>query len=295
MSGSHRGERLTAGEAVVASQRRIRVFSVVVGVLLAAAAVVFGVLTLPEGSAGGQTQRVVTDDDYSSPWENPDPRAAELDDGVYSGAGQAVIRLDGLDPERPLLIEQLDEFEADSPYLDVSLTGPDAKPLPFSDRPVDVDLISAPYYAIPGAASIELWVGTYDDAPWRLRVTVDEDMETRGGTVSGVGSASFLYTGDATSARASARGSSTVRIEQVTAAGRADLFDSHEQRDRTIAWPDSPSSVFIVEAYGSETPWTIKFHESEQSETANGTETATEAPQEPASADEGDAAGGAAG
>lgn len=206
----------------------------------------------------------VVDEQYRyEPWENPDPVLAEDEGGgVYSGVDGAMIRLDGLDPSTPLLVEELDDTYVGS----VTVTGPGGEILsagPYGGPP-EFDswatLDQGGAFVLVTSSSAELWIDGFSDERWRARIT-PLDLDEREGSVSGFGSATFVYRGGASTARVAARGEGSVGVHAITAGGAAELVTGLRDADRSIAWEDADYVIFAIEAY-VEAGWTIEFPES---------------------------------
>lgn len=234
---------------------RIRAFSILVSVVGVCLIAVIGFFAFRSGTGEGGPA-IVTDDQYYDPWENPDPREAERDGDTWSGRGQAVIPLEGLTPGEPLLIE----YDQDGPIRRVAVTGPDASVPAGNVSPPYFEVYDGPLYVIPSQPDIELWVSVRNTDAWSMRIE-DADLEERSGTVSGIGPDAFLYTGTATAARVTTRSEYGVNIDIVTTHGVDYLFSSYETESGSVAWPDTTSAVFLVDASADDAAWSIQFFE----------------------------------
>lgn len=236
------------------ARARIRGFS---AVLTLAGLLVVGLIAWPVlGAASGSSDPggIVTSDDHYYPWENPEPTAATADGDTWTGRGQQFIPLTGLTPGEPLLLTFLDE---DTPITAVFL----APPGPVEEEPADfTDYSSDPAYLVPAASEMNVWLRTRTADRWTVRIET-ADLENRSGVVSGTGSSAFVYTGEATAARVTARGDFHVRLNLVTDSGIDGEYRSFRDSSETIAWPDSDAVVFSFAGYDDSTTWSIEFFE----------------------------------
>ncbi|MGM1016167.1 MAG: hypothetical protein ACQEW8_01340 [Actinomycetota bacterium] len=239
---------------------RIRAFSALTGVIGVAliGGLAFLSLTQPGASLGGPP--VATDGDFYYPWENPDPLISEQDGDTWSGDGQAVIRLRGLNPGDPLRLE----YDLDGPVRGVYLTAPGGGVPDGATTQPDFTTYDGPLHVIPGQSDVDVWVRAREAGAWSLTIE-DAALTERTGTVSGIGPETFLYTGDATTARITARGDYGTSIDIVTARGEESLFSSYDGEESSVAWADSPTVIFTVDNYG-DSAWTIDFHETDDDE-----------------------------
>lgn len=235
-----------------AVRARVSSFSVVLGAVAVLAigigitiAAVSGTVVITEG------ERPSTSRDYYTPWENPYPMDAEQDGDTFTGRGQAVIRLSGLDPRTPLEVLWGDDADA--------VRGVSLRHIGARNSASRVDSYAKPGLLMPGASAVELWVHTASTAPWTLTVRPTEFPEHTG-IVSGRGDYLFVYTGDATTARAVTR-EGILRIEAITESGRDEVLALRDAREASFAWPDSEVVIFSIRSYGDD-PWSITFHES---------------------------------
>ncbi|MFD5215086.1 hypothetical protein [Microbacterium sp. NPDC058345] len=268
------------------ARARIRAFSVgyTLVALLLIALIAWPMLSSAADGTGPGTGGVVTSDDYYDPWENPEPTAASLTDGTWTGHGQQYIPLTGLTPGEPLLFTYLDE---DTPISAVFLAesgaaGDDLDPAEFSDYSSD------PFHVIPTASEMTVWIRARTADEWRLRIAPVR-LDARAGIVSGNGSETFVYTGAATAARMTARGDYSVRLTVTTVEGRDPEYRSFKDSSSTIAWPDSTAVVFSVDSYDDSTSWSIEFFEPAPAATPTPAPTATPTSSTAATHPEGEA------
>lgn len=243
---------------------RIGSFSVALTLVGVTVIALLGWLQFADGADGADLgdSRPVTSSDYYDPWENPDPVAATPDaedEHVWSGRGQQYIPLTGLTPGRPL---ELSVSGEDDPFSGIFLTAPGGRSTDGQDyrRPDFHTYGDGPYYLVPTGSEMEVWMRTRVTDPWTVSIR-PVDLEERSGTVSGTGSAAFLYTGSASAARVTARGDYGVRIEIITQHGRDDDLRTYQDDSGSIAWEDTASAVFLVRSYDDSTAWTIEFFE----------------------------------
>ncbi|MFT4235637.1 MAG: hypothetical protein QM607_11645 [Microbacterium sp.] len=208
-------------------------------------------------SAGCSDDSVITGDDYTYPYDNLNPaEATDEGGGVYSGAGQALIRLDEVSPQVPLQIALADD---DPDFHTLYATGTGAEPLAGSGGPVRIGVYGDQTYVVPAGSHLELWVDADDAKPWRIQVSPAE-ITAMSGEVEGSGDAVFQYTGEATTARVSAASAGDLSVDVVTVAGTDGLFTSYVGiLERSVAWADTPFAIFVVEDYGEDESWTIDF------------------------------------
>jgi hypothetical protein len=241
------------------ARSRITGFSAAVwtiGMILVVIVGATSLVQLPDELTAGRA------DEYRfEPWLNPDPPVADDEgEGVYSGDDGAVIRLRGLDPQQPLVIEELD----DTMVFEVQVTGPGGR-VDVEGRYGDPPSFDTWVYrlgelhAVVTAPDVELWIDAPRDERWRIRVTQPE-LEAASGTVSGFGPRVLRYTGDATTARLSARGDGTLSATVSTATGSEELVYDRGRFDRSVAWPDADLALFIIDT-GDEQGWSITFED----------------------------------
>ncbi|WP_087132553.1 hypothetical protein [Microbacterium esteraromaticum] len=227
------------------ARQRIFRFSLALSVigLLVIAGIGYSVLTADDVADA-------TSEDYYYPWENPRATAATADGDVWSGRGQQFIPLTGLTPGEPL------EFspEGDAEFSGVYLGPADA----VDERPIDVGYSrSSTLLLVPTAPEMTIWVRMRTAADWTVTVRPAQ-IEERTGTVSGIGPMTFRYTGDATAARMDARGGHPPRVNIITANGTKAERSESGQMAWTLAWSDTPTAVFQIDAY-DDVSWTLEF------------------------------------
>ena len=235
---------------------RIAGFSAIVWIVGIVLVVVLGATSLPDDVAGETAE-----DFRYEPWRNPDPPVAEDEgDGIHSGDDGAVIRLQGLDPQQPVVIEELD----DTTVFEVHITGPSGRidvEGPYGEPPSFGTWVYGlgQLHAVVHSSEAELWVDAPSDERWRIRVSQPE-LPAAAGTVSGFGPRVLRYTGDATTARLSARGEGRLTVTVTTETGSDELVWEEGRFDRSIAWPDADVVLFVVDGW-EEKGWSIAFEE----------------------------------
>lgn len=197
-----------------------------------------------------------TSQQHFNPWENPAPTAATLDGDTWSGQGQQYIPLTGLTPGQPLLLT----FGEGSTYISEVFLSENLQVPADADLPSFTGYGAETAYLIPRGTEATMWLRVRDPEPWTARI-VPVDLEDRSGLVSGKGPTAFVYTGDATAARVTARGDYGITISTVTEQGFEPFVDRFSDSTGTIAWADSETTTFVVESYSDAATWSIEFFE----------------------------------
>jgi hypothetical protein len=214
------------------------------------------------------------DDDYAlEPWTSPDPIVADdLGGGVYEGPDGAVIRLTGLDVGTPVVLTP-----EDGTYIgSVRVTGPGGRIVSegeYGEPPRFFSLADDRVVMLVEQPDVELWVDGFRDETWRGRVTFG-GLGWTNDVASGFESAVFTHSGEASTARLSARGEGSVAVQIVTPHGSEYAFDGEAPLDQSIAWPDAPLVVFSIEAW-EDAGWRLEFPPSSPTPTPTPTSTPT--------------------
>lgn len=235
-----------------AARLRLGSFSVGVWVVGLVLIVIIGAATLTQLPYEMNGRR---NDAYRyEPWLNPSPSVAtDEGGGVYSGRDGDVIRLSGVDPAQPLVLRRLDHTSV----FDVVVTGPDGPRTRATTPPrfADWDYGTMEMYVVAPGVDAEIWVDAPSDETWRMSVA-PASLPVESGVVSGAGPRSFVIEGGAPTARVSGRGSSYVSVTVVTTSGSDMVLGEAGRFDRSIAWADSPVTVFVVDT-GKDGAWSI--------------------------------------
>lgn len=255
-----------------AARGRMLAFNGLVWILGLAVIVVVGVAVFAR--AGAEVEAAAGEDYTYEPWLNPDPPVADDEgDGVYSGVDGAVIRLEGLDPQQPLLIIP----HEDAYVSGIRVTGPGGETVvegEYGEPPrFDLEVYGEGIWVVVPQPDVELFIDGLRDERWRLTIATPA-VQPGAGTMSGFGNDRFLVAGDATTARVSTRGAGHVRIDAVSATGDEELLWEEDGVDRSIAWADGDPVLLVVDA-SDDLGWVIEFAEPAPTPTA--TPAATEA------------------
>lgn len=250
---------MSSDAATRASQevaRRFSVFNAVIwtlGLVIAFFAfVVFeddGALSIDEGGAN---------DDYSyEPWTNPDPTEASAQgDGRYEGDDGDVIRLSGLDVTQPIILTP----DEDSYLSGVNVTGPGGEVTVRGEygNPPEFDVgVGRSIVIVVDRPDVELWVDGLSDERWAATLSFGGIPDATP-VMAGYDEGRFLYEGEATTARVSARGDSGITIWATSALGSEEVLYGDAPIDQSIAWPDTDRVVLSVDGY-SDTGWRIEL------------------------------------
>lgn len=229
--------------------RHISLFSIALWGVGLGFVIVVGVISF-SGDDGAFPNNAAYEDE---PWLNPNPTLATNDGDVWSGDNGDVIRLTDLDTTKALHISVIGDG-----YPRATVTGENGALLfldQYDDAPSFTISEYAQEYVLPPAESLELWIDS--DEPWQIEAKQVE-LDELSGTVSGVGSAAFIYTGTATSARVSVRGEYSLRLNVIAGLSAEDVLSASGNVDRTVAWPDNDGAIFVISTY-DETAWTIEM------------------------------------
>lgn len=240
------------------ASRRLRAFNTAVWVIGVAMVLIIGITTFATTPVGGDAEGRADAYRYD-PWNNPTPALATAEgDGVYNGVDGEMIALDGLDPDKAVLVEVLDRTYVGEIVVTGaggSLAGSGASPARFDGWIYSTDSM---YLLAPGVRA-ELWVDGLSDERWRLRVS-QPDLPEASGVVSGIGLQVVRHSGGATTARVSGRGEGRLTLTAVTRSGATELLYADGRFDQSVAWPDSTPVILVFDAY-SDKGWSMTFDE----------------------------------
>ena len=198
-------------------------------------------------------------DGYSAyPWQDENlPEIEPVDGDVYSGAGNAVVRIPNV-TEEPLQVEQISDVGV---RLSMTESGDIDPATPVDDREWPLSVGSPqpdlPSVVFPYEGTLELWVEVEGSDQWTIRIQ-PLDGEELTDVASGTGNGLLVYRGPAASALFEFVGEGIFFVTAYTREeGEESLIIESDPLKERHSWQPSDVVVLSIESDGDRGAWTI--------------------------------------